>query len=120
MWKCCSARCGAGVSERDVAAEFIEREIEPAAEAAHQRIGAAGDGLFVFFTAGEHERNAGFVDQDGIGLVDHGGVERAVDLIFEPQRQMVAQKVEADFVGGGVGDVAGVGARGALRRLLDC
>ena len=37
-----------------------------------------------------------------------------MDLIFQAKRQAVAQKIEPDFVGGGVGDIAGVG-RAALR-----
>ncbi len=120
IWKCCFRQVRAGVGQSDVAAEFVKGEIEPAVEAAHQWIGAARQRLFVFLAAREHQRDARFVDEDGIGLVDDRRLERPVNLIFEPQRQIVAQIVEADFVGSGIGDIAGVRAAALFRGCSIC
>ena len=70
-----------------------------------------GQWLLSAFTARDHQRNARFIDQDGIGFVDHCGGERPVDLVVRIERQSVAQQIEPDLVGGGVGDVASISAR---------
>ena len=70
-----TARMPASV-ERDVAPVFVEREVQALLQTAHHAVGDAGQHLFIGLSAGQHQRNARFVDQDGIGLVDHGRVER--------------------------------------------
>ena len=79
------------------------------AEVADHLIGRIRQGAIVGVAAGNHQRDARFVDQDGIDLVDHGGGKRTLHLLVQTKRQAVAQKIEADLVGGGVRDVAGVG-----------
>ena len=67
--------------------------------------------------AGDDQRRARLVDQDGVDLVDDGVGERALHALLEAEGQVVAQIVEAEFVVGAEGDVAGVG-RALLRRFL--
>jgi len=58
--------------------------------------------------AGDDQRRAAFVDQDGVDLVDDGEVEVALDHLLQAVLHVVAQVVEAELVVGAVGDVAGV------------
>ena len=70
------------------------------------------DGVVEFRTVvertGNDQRGARFVDQDRIDLVDDGVEMAALDHVLEPVLHVVAQIVEAVFVVGAVGDVAGV------------
>ena len=59
--------------------------------------------------AGDDERGAGFVDEDGVDFVDDGVVVAALHAILDFELHVVAQVVEAEFVIGAVGDVGGVG-----------
>ena len=59
------------VGQRDIPAELIEREMRAAMEAAHDGVHAAGQHLLVHGAAGQHQRDARFVDENGVGLVDH-------------------------------------------------
>ncbi len=58
--------------------------------------------------AGDDERRARLVDEDGVDLVDDGVVVPALDAVLEPDRHVVAQVVEAELVVRAVGDVGGV------------
>ena len=69
----------------------------------HVQLGA------LFGRAGDDQRRARFVDQDRVDFVDDRVGEAALHAVFEPEREVVAQVVEAEFVVGAVGDVAGVG-----------
>ena len=64
--------------------------------------------------AGNDERGAGLVDEDGIDFVDDGVIERALDAIVDAELHVVAQVVEAEFVVGAVGDVGAVGVLALL------
>ena len=59
--------------------------------------------------AGDDERGAGFVDEDGVDFVDDGVVVAALHAILDFELHVVAQVVEAEFVVGAVGDVGGIG-----------
>ena len=59
--------------------------------------------------AGDDQRRARFVDQDRVDFVDDGVEVRPLDHVLEPVLHVVAQIVEAVFVVGAVGDVAGIG-----------
>ena len=59
--------------------------------------------------AGNDQRRARFVDQDGVDFVDDAEVMAALDAIGEIVLHVVAQIIEAEFVVGAVGDVGGVG-----------
>ena len=59
--------------------------------------------------AGDDERGARFVDQDGIDFVDDGVVVPALHAILDAELHVVAQIIEAELVVGAVGDVARVG-----------
>ena len=58
--------------------------------------------------AGDDERGAGLVDEDGVDFIDDGEVVAALDELGLVPRHVVAQVVEAEFVVGAVGDVRGV------------
>ena len=81
--------------------------------AAHQ-LGDDAVGLVIlvggfFAGAGNDQRGAGFVDQDGIDFVDDGVVVRALHAVLDAELHVVAQVIEAEFVVGAVGDIGGVG-----------
>ena len=59
--------------------------------------------------AGDDERGAGFVDEDGVDFVDDGVVVAALDAVLDVELHVVAQVVEAELVVRAVGDVGGVG-----------
>ncbi len=59
--------------------------------------------------AGDDERGAGLVDEDGVDFVDDAEVVAALDHVLEVELHVVAQVVEAELVVGAVGDVGGVG-----------
>ena len=67
-----------------------------------------------FARAGNDERRARFVDQDGVHFVDDGEVMAALHAVLDAELHVVAQIVEAELVVGAVGDVAAV----ALLALL--
>ena len=56
--------------------------------------------------AGDDERRARLVDEDGVHLVDDGEVQLALDVVLQPELHVVAQVVEAELVVLPVGDVA--------------
>ena len=58
---------------------------------------------------GDDQRRARLVDQDRVDLVDDGVEVAALDHVLQPVLHVVAQIVEAVFVVGAVGDVAGIG-----------
>ena len=120
-------REGAAIGEEDVVPVLVDLEVLSALEPAHDR-GQSGQQTAVLagFGAGDHQRDARLVDQDGVGLVDDRGVKRralvtldqrpAVHLIGELQAQAVAQQIEAGLLRGDVGDVARVGLATRLGR----
>ena len=59
--------------------------------------------------AGNDQRGARFVDQDGIDFVDDGEVVRALHAILDAELHVVAQVIEAELVVGAVSDVGAVG-----------
>jgi hypothetical protein len=63
----------------------------------------------VFGRAGDDQRGTGLVDQHRVHLVHQGVVERTLHPLLGREGHVVAQVVEAEFVVGAVGDVAGVG-----------
>ena len=65
---------------------------------------------------GDDERRARLVDQDRVDLVDDGEGVAALDHLRHVVFHIVAEIVEAEFVVRAVGDVGGVGLRGAARR----
>jgi hypothetical protein len=67
--------------------------------------------------AGDDQRRARFVDQDRVHLVDDRVGKPALCAIREPEREIVAQVVEAEFVVGAVGDVAAISRALFFRRL---
>ncbi len=75
----------------------------------HHRVDAEVLGGVLLAGAGDDQRGAGLVDEDGVHLVDDGVHEAALGEVLQGPLHVVAQVVEADLVVGGVGDVAGVG-----------
>ena len=104
-------RVDAGVGQGHVSSEFVDQVMQTlAGNGAPRGRLRVGQTRFIGLPAGDHQRDAGFVDQDGVGFVDHGGCKRAVDLLADREGELVAEIVESDLVGSGVGDIAGVGA----------
>ena len=69
--------------------------------------------------AGDDERGAGLVDEDGVHLVDDGEVVPALDLLLlAGGHAIVAQVVEAELGVGAVGDVAVVHLAAHRRGLV--
>ncbi len=64
--------------------------------------------------AGDDERCARLVDEDGVDLVDDAVVLAALDHVLEVELHVVAQVVEAELVVGAVGDVGAVGGAALL------
>ena len=64
--------------------------------------------------AGDDERGAGFVDEDGVDFVDDAVVVSALDLSLMLELHVVAEVVEAELVVGAVGDVGAVGLAALL------
>ncbi len=62
-----------------------------------------------FGWAGDDQRRARFVNQDGVHFVHDGEVVAALHALRQIVLHVVAQIVEAEFVVGAVGDVRGVG-----------
>ena len=67
--------------------------------------------------ARDDQRRARLVDQDRIDLVDDRVLEPALHAVLEPEREVVAQIVEAELVVGAVGDVGAVGRALLVGRL---
>ncbi len=59
--------------------------------------------------AGNDQRRARLVDQDAVHLIDHGKEVAALGHVLDRGFHVVAQVVKAQFVVGGIGDVAAVG-----------
>ena len=76
-----TARMPASVSAT-LCAPMSMVKCSPSAESAHHLVGDVGQAAVARIAARDHQRNARLVDQDGIGLVDHGGGERPVDLLL--------------------------------------
>jgi len=62
----------------------------------------------VGYRPGNDQWRSGFVNQDTIHLINDGIVEVSLHHLFRSSGHIVAQIVEAEFVVGAVGDVAGV------------
>ena len=58
---------------------------------------------------GDNQRRAGFVDQDGVHLIDDRKVVAALDAIGQVVLHVVAEIVEAEFVVRAVGNVRAIG-----------
>ena len=111
----------ADVCQRHVPRVFVDRIVDGAMEGTHDAVHAIDQRIVVDFTSSNHERDARLVDQDRIGLVDKGCGKRAVDLIAHIERELVAEVIKADFIRGGIRNIASVGvlARGGAHSLLD-
>ena len=62
----------------------------------------------VFGRPGDDQRRTGFIDQDRVDLVDDRKIQFPLELVFQPERHVVAQIVETKLVIGTVGNVASV------------
>ncbi len=88
-----------------VAFVFLGLRLEPGNQHVHLLVQLGG----VRRRAGNDQRRARLVDQDRVHLIDNGVIERPLHPVFQTERHVVAQIVEAEFVVGAVGHVAGVG-----------
>ena len=78
-------------------------------QAYHHRIDRTVHFGLVFGGAGDDQRRARLIDQDGIHFVDDGEGMAALGHGVQRVFHVVAQIVEAEFVVGAVGDVGGIG-----------
>ena len=68
--------------------------------------------------AADNQRSARFVDKYAVNLVDNGEIESALHKLRLGNRHVVSQIVEAEFVVGAVGYVAGVSSLFFLQRHI--
>ena len=103
---------GAGLGQRDGALLLVLLEVL-LVQPRDQRVGLDVKLGGILRRPRDDQRRAGLVDQDRVHLVDDRVVELALDHLLQARLHVVAQVVEAEFVVGAVGDVAGIG-RAAL------
>src|SRR5574343_339598 len=58
---------------------------------------------------GNDQRRSGFIDQNGVYLVDNRKVQIALHFLLQAESHVVAQVIETEFVVGAVGNIGGVG-----------
>ena len=97
----------AGLGEGDLALLLVELEVLRA-DQRHQHVDGVVELGAILDRAGDDERRARLVDQDGVHLVDDGEGVPALHHLGGAHLHVVAQVVEAQLVVGGVGHVAGV------------
>jgi len=103
---------------RDRPLLLVHLVVEIALQPLH-KLGELGiPGRVVLGRAGDDQRGAGLVDQDGVDLVDDRVVVAPLHAVVQRERHIVAQVVEAELVVGAVGDVGGVGGLPLGRRHL--
>ena len=96
------------VGEGGGAVLFVELEIA-LADDRDERVERFVELRAVLERAGNDQRRARLVDEDGVDFVDDRVVVSALDHLVARELHVVAQIVEAEFVVGAVGDVGGVG-----------
>ncbi len=100
---------GARLGEGDVVRVRVGVEVAAGDEVPHEESEPLRASERLPGLARDHERDAGLVDQDGIGLVHEGEVELALDPLRGLESEPVAQVVEARLLRREVRDVRGVG-----------
>lgn len=95
---------------------LVDGVVEGRVQAPRDLIDGTGESVLGALPAGDHQRNAGFVNEDGIGLVDHSRSKGPQDLLARLHGELVAEEVEPNFLRGAVGEVAGIGLSALLRR----
>ncbi len=106
--ECVFNRANAAVRQGGVMGTHIDRVVHGRLQAAHHLIGHICQGTGASIAAGDDQRDARLIDQNGIHLVDNGRGKGTVHLLVQAKREPVAQDVEADLIGGSVRNVAGV------------
>src|SRR5258708_23159644 len=99
--------------QRGLAMLFVDREVDVLDQLGNDFVDLE---VFVgrfFGGAGDDERGARFVDQDGVDFIDDGEMMAALHTVREVVLHVVAQIIEAKLIVGAVGDVGSVG-RAAL------
>ena len=114
-----SSRFGLGdafFGQRDGAVLFIDLVVDVAPQLGNDFVDAVVlVGGFVA-RAGNDQRRAGFVDQDGVDFVDDREMVAALHAVRDVELHVVAQVVEAEFVVGSVGDIGVDRTRAAAGR----
>ena len=95
--------------QRRGAVLFVERVVDVLDELGNDFVdlGVLVGGFFG--RAGNDQRGARFVDEDGVDFVDDGELVPALDALRQVILHVVAQVVETEFVVGAVGEVSAVG-----------
>ena len=94
------------IGQPHVAAVLVGAKIAAGDQCIGQRGHPAGQRLGFDTAAGDHQRDARLVDEDRIGFIDQRRAEGREHEMLRVQHQLIAQKIESDFVGGRVGHVA--------------
>jgi hypothetical protein len=88
---------------------FVERVVDVLNELGDNFVDARVLVGGLFGRAGNDERGARFVDEDGVDFVDDTELVAALDALSEVVLHVVAEIVETEFVVGAVGEVGSVG-----------
>ncbi len=75
----------------------------------YQQVNRAVHFRAVFRRARDNQWCTGFIDQNGVHLVDDGEVQVTLHFVFDRERHIVTQVIKTEFVVGTVNDVSGVG-----------
>ncbi len=95
--------------QRHGALLLVDFEVDDLFELGQEGVDGVVEFRAVVERAGDDQRRTRFVDQDRVDFVDDGVEVLALDHVLQPVLHVVAQIVEAVFVVGAVGDVAGIG-----------
>ena len=94
------------VGQRSIPPILIQNVLPAKPEAARHLVHAIRKRGIARLAARQHQRNARLVYQNRVGLINHGGRKRPMHLFRRIERNLIAQKIEADLVRCGVGNVA--------------
>ena len=97
------------IGQPHVPAILIHLEILMPPEPSYNAVRTQSGRLAGAAAAGNHQRDASLIDQDGVGLIDYRAVKRPLHQILRPHAKAVAKEVETNFVRGRIRDVAPIG-----------
>ena len=89
---------------------FLHFEVDTGLHGADHRVHPVVQLGALFSLAGNNQRRTGFIDQDGVDFVHDGEGMAPLHQVVLADHHVVPQVIEAQFVIGSVGNVAGIGS----------